>query len=634
MEQLDDPASSPQPYIEASREDSHVVSAEVKHRSVMRGFLESGAEFNWPPEVGSMKDNNCHIHRHVNRVPLIHKRNISSKKAIIDEFNIDPVYPYRFTLPFIVKEARSDKGGTHREEAAKEINNMRDLRHPHIAALLGTYEYQARLCILIFPVASCDLDQFMRSISVDIRGDPLPAQEYGRILCRWDSTSSSAASVSAAGDLASQQGDRSSQGGKLDYWPLDVPLAEKKAYLRRYFVCLSGALKYLHESGVRHKDVKPANILIDRSGSAILTDFGISKRFTKNESHVTSTERAFTKKYGSPEMMNSRPTPRGDQSDVFSLGCVFLEMATLLFHHDHTLLQKHCSHIVNDTAVEDAYHLNLPKAYSWLDHMKSSQSTQIGNIGTLLESSSESFDESGDSGESTRALITSLPNIRKMLDEDPPKRPKSDELCVLFQSISSEQCEDCDPRRPNDIWKPSTQQRENLATGRQRRDARSNEKQPVSELRLRRSSLAPEESQETQQHKRRRPRSYPPAISPKTVIVPEVPAITHRHELFGYSRPSTPKAEDRKQWKEGTQSPHRPVLNTLENQIPDIKENVTEDELRATDDRDTKTKDVTIDESKINDLHTDESSTYDSAPDENGGTFIGESLSFQMSKPD
>ena len=98
--------------------------------------------------------------------------------------------------------------------------------------------------------------------------------------------------------------------------------------IKIYFVCLSQALAYIHKEGVRHKDIKPSNILVDESGSAAVTDFGISKHFAANISHDTHENRDFDPKYVSPEMYDD--LPRGDLSDVFSLGCVFLEMATLL----------------------------------------------------------------------------------------------------------------------------------------------------------------------------------------------------------------------------------------------------------------------------------------------------------------
>jgi serine/threonine protein kinase len=43
---------------------------------------------------------------------------------------------------------------------------------------------------------------------------------------------------------------------------------------------ISRAVQFLHENCYMHHDIKPANILLDRTGGAILVDFGIGHSFT------------------------------------------------------------------------------------------------------------------------------------------------------------------------------------------------------------------------------------------------------------------------------------------------------------------------------------------------------------------
>ncbi|KAI1205184.1 kinase-like domain-containing protein [Annulohypoxylon truncatum] len=98
--------------------------------------------------------------------------------------------------------------------------------------------------------------------------------------------------------------------------------------LRTFFGCLGRALQFLHGQGVRHKDIKPANILV-HYGRVFLTDFGLSFDFTDAEgSMTTSMVVGWTRKYGAPEVAFQEP--RNTRSDIWSLGVVFLEMVVVL----------------------------------------------------------------------------------------------------------------------------------------------------------------------------------------------------------------------------------------------------------------------------------------------------------------
>jgi serine/threonine protein kinase len=50
---------------------------------------------------------------------------------------------------------------------------------------------------------------------------------------------------------------------------------EKTPLLRSFFGCLAGALDFLHKDKIRHRDIKPQNILV-KGSHVYLTDFGIS----------------------------------------------------------------------------------------------------------------------------------------------------------------------------------------------------------------------------------------------------------------------------------------------------------------------------------------------------------------------
>jgi beta-lactam-binding protein with PASTA domain/predicted Ser/Thr protein kinase len=87
------------------------------------------------------------------------------------------------------------------------------------------------------------------------------------------------------------------------------------------------ALNFSHQHGIIHRDVKPANIMISRTGAVKVMDFGIARALADTGNPVTQTAAVIgTAQYLSPEQA------RGEQvdarSDVYSLGCVLYEMLT------------------------------------------------------------------------------------------------------------------------------------------------------------------------------------------------------------------------------------------------------------------------------------------------------------------
>lgn len=85
------------------------------------------------------------------------------------------------------------------------------------------------------------------------------------------------------------------------------------------------ALQAAHDAGVVHRDVKPANIVVDGEGYARLADFGISRAL--GEAPLTMTGEVLgTAHYLSPEQVQGQPA--GPASDVYSLAVVGYEMLT------------------------------------------------------------------------------------------------------------------------------------------------------------------------------------------------------------------------------------------------------------------------------------------------------------------
>jgi serine/threonine protein kinase len=106
-------------------------------------------------------------------------------------------------------------------------------------------------------------------------------------------------------------GDRIEQEGKLDP-AVTVKMCEEVA----------SGLDALHEKGLFHRDVKPANILLDQSGTAFITDFGLAK--DSQGSLLTRPGQALgSMDYMAPEQIRGEDVTGA--CDVYALGCVLCE---------------------------------------------------------------------------------------------------------------------------------------------------------------------------------------------------------------------------------------------------------------------------------------------------------------------
>ncbi|MBQ0985787.1 protein kinase [Streptomyces sp. F63] len=85
---------------------------------------------------------------------------------------------------------------------------------------------------------------------------------------------------------------------------------------------LSDALAHVHDAGIVHRDVKPANILLDTGGAPYLTDFGISQ-LVGSTAHTAAGALVGTAAYMAPEQVTGEGA--GPPADVYALGLVLLE---------------------------------------------------------------------------------------------------------------------------------------------------------------------------------------------------------------------------------------------------------------------------------------------------------------------
>lgn len=85
-------------------------------------------------------------------------------------------------------------------------------------------------------------------------------------------------------------------------------------------------LAYLHDQGILHRDLKADNILLDLDGSCKISDFGISKKTDNIYGNDSSNSMQGSVFWMAPEVIQSQGQGYSAKVDIWSLGCVVLEM--------------------------------------------------------------------------------------------------------------------------------------------------------------------------------------------------------------------------------------------------------------------------------------------------------------------
>src|SRR6266498_1049827 len=157
-------------------------------------------------------------------------------------------------------DIRMDDEARVLREIHNEVKAIQSHRHKHIIQLITTYRYRNEFSI-IMPLADCSLRTFLQDPEVTgLTVDPIRRLE---LLKRWPG-------------------------------------------------CLLRAIYYIYETGYRHTDIKPDNILV-YDDDVVITDFGIAKEVLELASTgSTGTPGPRTKMYRAPEALELNRRGRGE----------------------------------------------------------------------------------------------------------------------------------------------------------------------------------------------------------------------------------------------------------------------------------------------------------------------------------
>jgi serine/threonine protein kinase len=130
--------------------------------------------------------------------------------------------------------------------------------------------------------------------------------------------------------------------------------------INRLISQIGGALDYAHRMGVIHRDVKPANILIDDQGDVYLSDFGLARMMEPTQQLTESGVGLGTPAYMSPEQGQGIKVDH--RSDIYSLGVILYEMLTGRVPYEaETPMAVVFQHIHGDLPLPHSINANTPE---------------------------------------------------------------------------------------------------------------------------------------------------------------------------------------------------------------------------------------------------------------------------------
>lgn len=194
------------------------------------------------------------------------------------------------------------------DELREEAKIIERLQHRHVVTLIGTFTHDDNrfLNILTYPVAVCDLEQYLQDF------EAIRYQRFDNIL---DIT-----------DRVRRLGFADLQA--TDYLDPEVRkelLMAMSIRVMEQLGCVTDAMEYVHSMNIKHQDLKPRNIVMSPA-KVYITDFGISRVLRESVCHVNDD---LSIGYAPPKVKFEEEVHHPSALDVYSLGSIFLNVVAL-----------------------------------------------------------------------------------------------------------------------------------------------------------------------------------------------------------------------------------------------------------------------------------------------------------------
>ncbi|MEN9361663.1 MAG: Serine/threonine-protein kinase PrkC [Verrucomicrobiota bacterium] len=205
----------------------------------------------------------------------------------------------------------ADEAG--RERFLAEARTLASLHHTHIVQIHGAGRDGDELYFVMELIEGASLDrlgpQALDPVSEEVGKGSGKTRRYGL------SQQERSDAQMGFGD-ASPSGVRGGSPGS----PLPSQSRQRERRLAELGIQAASALAHAHSRGVLHRDVKPANLLLDRSGLLRVADFGLAAALGDASGHA----HAGTQRYLAPERL--RGEPASPASDQYALGLSLIEI--------------------------------------------------------------------------------------------------------------------------------------------------------------------------------------------------------------------------------------------------------------------------------------------------------------------